>query len=60
LDLGCFFSFLILYTVGRTPWTKDQPIAWPLPTHDNTENKRTQTLMPRVGFELIDPNVRAG
>jgi hypothetical protein len=20
LDLGCFFSFLILYTVGRTPW----------------------------------------
>jgi hypothetical protein len=21
LDLGCFFCFLIVYTVGRTPWT---------------------------------------
>jgi hypothetical protein len=21
------FSFLILYTIGRTPWTSDQPIA---------------------------------
>jgi hypothetical protein len=25
LDPGHFFSFLILYTVGRTPWTGDQP-----------------------------------
>jgi hypothetical protein len=25
LDLGRFFSFLILYTVGRTPWTEGQP-----------------------------------
>jgi hypothetical protein len=25
LDLGHIFSFLILYTVGRTPWTGDQP-----------------------------------
>jgi hypothetical protein len=23
LDLGRFFSFLILYTVGRTPWAGD-------------------------------------
>jgi hypothetical protein len=30
LDLGLF---LILYTVGRTPWTEDQPIARPLSTH---------------------------
>jgi hypothetical protein len=27
LDLGRFFSFL--YTVGRTPWTGDQPVARP-------------------------------
>jgi hypothetical protein len=27
------FSFLILYTVGRTPWTGDQPVARPLATH---------------------------
>jgi hypothetical protein len=25
LDFGCFFSFLILYTVGRTSWTGDSP-----------------------------------
>jgi hypothetical protein len=36
LKLGRFFSFLILYLVGRTPWTADQPVARPLPTHGNT------------------------
>jgi hypothetical protein len=33
LDLGRFFSFLILYTVGRTPWMGDRPVARPLPAH---------------------------
>jgi hypothetical protein len=33
VGLGRFFSFLILYTVGRTPWTGDQPVERPLPTH---------------------------
>jgi hypothetical protein len=28
-----FFSFLILYTVSRTPWMGDQHVARPLPTH---------------------------
>jgi hypothetical protein len=44
LDLGCFFSFLILYTAGRTPLTGHQP----LPTHwtTQTQNKRKQTSMP--------------
>jgi hypothetical protein len=53
LDLGCFFSFLILYTVGRTPWTGDQPVARPIPTYrtTQTQNKRTQTSMPCVGFQ---------
>jgi hypothetical protein len=57
LDLGCFFSFLILYTVGRTPWTGDQPVASSLPTHrtTQTQNKRRQTSMPRVGFEPTIP-----
>jgi hypothetical protein len=36
LGLGRFFSFLILYTVSRTPWTGDQPVARPLPTKNNT------------------------
>jgi hypothetical protein len=27
------FQFLNPYTVGRTPWTGDQPVASPLPAH---------------------------
>jgi hypothetical protein len=52
------FDSLIFYTVGRTPWTGDQPVARPLPTHrtTQTQNKRTQTSMPWVRFE---PMVRA-
>jgi carboxylesterase type B len=32
---------------------EDQPVARPLPTHrtTQTQNKRTQTYMTRVGFE---------
>jgi hypothetical protein len=45
--LAVFFSFLILYTVGRTPWIGDQPVARPLPTYRTTQ---TETSMPRVGF----------
>jgi hypothetical protein len=56
LDLGRFFSFLIQYTVGRTPWTGGgggQPVTRPLPTQrtTQTQNKRTQTSIPQVGFE---------
>jgi hypothetical protein len=45
--LGRFFSLLILYTVGRTPWTGDQPVARPLPTHrtTQTQNKRIETCL---------------
>jgi hypothetical protein len=47
------FLFLNLYTVDRTPWTGDQPVARPLRMHrtTQTQNKRTQMSMPRVGFE---------
>jgi hypothetical protein len=47
------FSFLILYTAGRTPWMSYQPVARPLPTHrtTQTQNKRTETSVPWVGFE---------
>jgi hypothetical protein len=57
LDLDRFFSFLVLYAVGRTPWTGDEPVARPPPTHriTQTQNKRTQTSMPRVGFECTIP-----
>jgi hypothetical protein len=33
------FQFLNLYTVGRTPWTGDQPVARPLPTHRTTQQR---------------------
>jgi hypothetical protein len=57
LDFCRFFSLLILYTVGRTPWTGDQPVARPLPAHrtTQTQNKRTQTSMTRVRFKLTTP-----
>jgi hypothetical protein len=55
--LGRFFSYVIFYTVGRTPWTGDQHVARPLSTYRTTQtpNKRTQTFMPWVGFE---PTIR--
>jgi hypothetical protein len=31
-----FFQFHDLYTDGRIPWTGDQPVARPLPTHRTT------------------------
>jgi hypothetical protein len=42
------FTLLIRYTVGSTPWTADEPVARPLPTHrtTQTQNKRTHTAMP--------------
>jgi hypothetical protein len=57
LDLGRFLKFLILYIVDSTAWTGDQPVARPLPTHRTTEtqNKCTQTCVPRVGLEITIP-----
>jgi hypothetical protein len=56
-DLGRFFTFLIFYTIGSNPWTGDQLVARPLPAYKTakTQNKRTQTSMPRVGFERTIP-----
>jgi hypothetical protein len=57
VDLGRFTSFLILYTVSRTPWTGRHTVERPLTTHrtTQTQNKRTQTSMPLVGFESTIP-----
>jgi hypothetical protein len=57
LGLGRFFSFFIFYTVVRIPWTGDEPVARPLSAHRTaqTENKRTRTSMPQVGFEPTMP-----
>jgi hypothetical protein len=44
-------------TDGRTPWTGDQPVARPLPTHKTT---RTQNkLHAWSGIRTHDPSVRA-
>jgi hypothetical protein len=43
LGPGLFFSFVIFFTVGRTPWTSDQPIARPLPTHRTTQTQNNCT-----------------
>jgi hypothetical protein len=51
------FSFLILNTVGGTPWTGDQSASRPLPTHrtTQTQNKHTQTSLLGVGFQPTIP-----
>jgi hypothetical protein len=40
------FSFLNFYTVGRTPWTGDQPFAraLPAPRTPQTQNKHTLSI----------------
>jgi hypothetical protein len=47
----------LFYTVGRTPWTGDQTVARPLPTHrtTHTQNVRTQTSLLWVGIEPTIP-----
>jgi hypothetical protein len=57
VGLWPLFSFLILYTVGRTPWTGDQRVVRPLPTYrtTQTQNKRTQTSLPWEVFEATIP-----
>jgi hypothetical protein len=39
LGPGHFFSFVILYAVGRTAWTGDQTVARPLPIHRTTQTE---------------------
>jgi hypothetical protein len=55
------FGFLILYTVGRTPWTGDQSVARPLPAHRTaqTQNKLT-AIDASSGIRTHDPSVSAG
>jgi hypothetical protein len=57
--LGCgrYFNFVILYTICRNPWTRDQPISRRLPTHRRaqTQNKCTHTFMSRMDIEPTTP-----
>jgi hypothetical protein len=62
MGLGRFFSFLIFNTVGKPPLTGNKRVARPLPAHRTaqTQNKRTQTSMPRVGLECTIPVFERG
>jgi hypothetical protein len=55
LNLGRFFSFLILYTVGRTPWMGVQPVTRPLSTYTQNNTNTQWTSMPWIGFEPMIP-----
>jgi hypothetical protein len=55
--LAAFFSFLILYIVGRTRWTGTQPVARSVPKHRiNTQNTDIHALS---GLRTPDPSVEA-
>jgi hypothetical protein len=50
------FRFLDFSPVGRTPWTRDQPVARSLShTGQHKQNKRTQKSMPQVGYKPTIP-----
>jgi hypothetical protein len=48
---------------GRTPWTSDQPVTRPLPTHRTTQTEQTHTHTSNnhalSGIRIHDPSVRA-
>jgi hypothetical protein len=49
-------QFRNLYTDGRTPWTSDQSVARPLPTHRINAHTDIHALS---GTRTHDPSVRA-
>jgi hypothetical protein len=55
------FSFFIFYTVGRTPWTGDQPVARQLPAHGTpqSQNKMHMDILAASGIRTHDPTVWA-
>jgi hypothetical protein len=57
LGLGRYFSFLLIYTVGRSPWTRDQPVARPLPTHGINAHNTDIHAFSRI--RTHDPSFRA-
>jgi hypothetical protein len=55
-----FWNLWIYWTVGRTPWTGDQPDARPVPIQRITQHRKTPTRIPASsGIRTHDPSVRA-
>jgi hypothetical protein len=54
-------QFLNLHTVGTSPWTVNQHVARPLPTHrtTQTQRKRTSGIHVLSGIRKHDPSVPA-
>jgi hypothetical protein len=48
LTVSRFFIFLLSYTIGRTPWTGDQPVARPLPKYTITQTQNKSTHTPNI------------
>jgi hypothetical protein len=61
-ELWTLFQFLNLYTVGRTPWTEDQPRRKAATyTQDNTNRELTHTdIHASSWIRTHDVSVRAG
>jgi hypothetical protein len=56
LELGRFWSFLLLHRVGRRTWdeipVRRKALTY---TQDNTSTRNTQKSMPAVAFEPMSP-----
>jgi hypothetical protein len=57
MALQPFGPWRLFQFLNPSPWTGDQPVAKPLPTHRTrqTQKKCRQTSMPRVEFEPTTP-----
>jgi hypothetical protein len=55
-------QFPDLFTIGRTPWASDQPVARPLPKHRTTQTQNKRVHTPNIhalsGIRTHDPSVR--
>jgi hypothetical protein len=52
LGPGCFFRFVTLHRVGKTPWTGDQPVARPLPTQRIAQHRINEHRHPCLEQDL--------
>jgi hypothetical protein len=56
-----FFSFLIFYAVGMTPWAGTQPFARPLAAHRTAQTQwMHRDIHASSGIRTHDPSVWAG
>jgi hypothetical protein len=46
--LASAFSFMIIFTDGRTPWTSHQLVARPLPKHRTTQTQNKHLHTPNI------------